>query len=255
MWRWKKKVIAKEDCYRDGTGEKQGLGGSQMGGKRKKISQQDRKIQTTPVMLIPSTREGLLTRLMQERELEMAKITRFRVRMQEEAGIQLDRLFSTDLARGEPCGREDCCPCKASSGRPNFKQASILYESKCDKGNPDKTGNSSLQEGNHHLEGMEESRKEERREGVYIGESSMSLYEQSKEHLSDAEGFQEWWHTCNRPSNAGATRGHKESLTLFSCFRYLKQHFFGFFRGLKYGRAFLEFSGALNSQNFVILGA
>jgi hypothetical protein len=34
--RWRKKVMVKEDCYRNSTGEKQGLGGSQMSGKRKK---------------------------------------------------------------------------------------------------------------------------------------------------------------------------------------------------------------------------
>ena len=54
MGRWKKNVMVMEDWYRDGTGDKQGLGGSQMGGKRKKISQQDGKIQTTTVMFIPS---------------------------------------------------------------------------------------------------------------------------------------------------------------------------------------------------------
>jgi hypothetical protein len=105
-------------------------------------------------MFIPSTRGGLLTRLMKERELEMAKITRFRVKMQEAGGIQLARLFSTGLAKCEPCGREDCNPCKSSSKGPNCKQASILYESKCDKCKPDKTANSSLQEVDHHLEGM-----------------------------------------------------------------------------------------------------
>ena len=63
----------------------------------------------------------------------MGKITRFKVKIQEEGGIQLARLFSIDLARGEPCGREDCNPCKASKKRPNCKQASILYESKCEK--------------------------------------------------------------------------------------------------------------------------
>ena len=42
----------------------------------------------------------MLTRLMRERELELAKITRFKVKMQEAGGIQLARLFSTDLARG-----------------------------------------------------------------------------------------------------------------------------------------------------------
>ena len=38
--------MAKEDCYRDNKDDKQGLGGSQMGGKKKKIFQQDGKIQT-----------------------------------------------------------------------------------------------------------------------------------------------------------------------------------------------------------------
>jgi hypothetical protein len=81
------------------------------------------------------------------------------------------------------------------------KQASILYESKCDKCNPDKTGNSSLQEGDHHLEGMEESRKEERRVEIYIGDLSRSLYERSKEHMSDAEGFQEGSHIVKHWTN------------------------------------------------------
>ena len=71
----------------------------------------------------------------------MGKITRFKVKIQEEGGIQLARLFSIDLARGEPCGRDDCNPCKASKKRLNCKQALILYESKCEKCNPDKTGN------------------------------------------------------------------------------------------------------------------
>ena len=94
-----------------------------MGGKRKKISQQDGKIQTTTVMLIPSTRGWLLTSLMREMDLELAKITR--VKMQEARGIQLSRLFLTDLARGEPYGREDCNPCKASSNRTNRSILSV----------------------------------------------------------------------------------------------------------------------------------
>jgi hypothetical protein len=46
-----------------------------------------------------------------------------------------------------------------------------------------------------------------------------------------------------------------ESLAFFGCFRDLKLHLFGVFRGLKYGRTFLEFSGALNSQNYAVSGA
>ena len=35
---------------------------------------------------------------------------------------------------------------------------------------------------------------DEKRTGVYYGESSRSLYERSREHLADAEGFQEGSH-------------------------------------------------------------
>ena len=43
----------------------------------------------------------------------MARITRFRVKYQEAGGIQLARLFSTDLAKGESCQREDCPHCSS----------------------------------------------------------------------------------------------------------------------------------------------
>jgi hypothetical protein len=47
-----------------------------------------------------------------------------------------------------------------------------------------------------------------------------------------------------------------ESLALFGCFfRVLKQHLFGVFRGLQYGSTFLEFAGALKSQNYAVSGA
>ena len=44
-------------------------------------------------------------------------------------------------------------------------------------------------EESNHKEG-----KEIRREGVYIGETSRSLYERSKEHVADAKSFKEGSH-------------------------------------------------------------
>ena len=88
-------------------------------------------MQTSTVMFIPSTRGGMLTKMMRDREFELSKIIKFKVKMQEAGGIQLARLFSSDLARGESSGREDCHPCRISLKRPNCKQSSILYESKC----------------------------------------------------------------------------------------------------------------------------
>ena len=56
-------------------------------------------------------KNGTLIKALKEAEIEISKITRFRVRYQEAGGIQLARLFSTDLGKGQPCGREECQPC------------------------------------------------------------------------------------------------------------------------------------------------
>ena len=118
MGRWKRKVMAKESWYMDKEPtEEDGQAGSKKRGRRivfqkdGKVKDEER-IETSTVMFIPSTRGGLLTRMMREREAEMSKITRFKIKMQESGGIQLARLFSTDLANGQHCGRQNCQPCE-----------------------------------------------------------------------------------------------------------------------------------------------
>ena len=88
-------------------------------------------------------------------------------------------MFSTDLAAGEACGREDCQPCGSrAENRPNCRSQSILYESSCVECNPADTT----------------IRKEDSRRGIYLGESSRSLYERAKEHFKDAEDFDQGSH-------------------------------------------------------------
>jgi hypothetical protein len=83
-------------------------------------------------MFIPSTKGGILTKMMRDNEIEMVKITRFRVKFQEAGGIQLARLFSTDPAKGESYQREDCPPCSSKEeNKTGSKQQSILYKSRC----------------------------------------------------------------------------------------------------------------------------
>ena len=127
LGRWRKKVMAKDDWYTDkeATADDDQAGANR-GGRMRSFQtdgnrKTDVKIETSTVMFIPSTRGGLLTSMMRERETEMSRITRFKVKMQESGGIQLARLFSTDL--GQPCGRQDCQPCKGSEGRKNCKKA------------------------------------------------------------------------------------------------------------------------------------
>jgi hypothetical protein len=113
----------------------------------------------------------------------MSKMTRFKVRYQEAGGIQLARLFSTDLGKGRPCGREECQPCGRHGSDeviPNCKQASIVYESSClicnqEDGKNKKDGN-------------------EGRNGIYLGETSRTLHERTKEQFKDATDFSEGSH-------------------------------------------------------------
>ena len=64
--------------------------------------------------------------------------------------------------------------------RPNCRAQSILYESKCEVCNPKPTSS--------HQEDPSQQ-KPASRKGIYIGETSRTLYERSKEHLKDAEDF------------------------------------------------------------------
>ena len=108
--------------------------------------------------------------MLKEKEDGLVRMTRFRVKIQEAGGTKLAAMFSTDLAKGESCGRDDCQPC-GSERRPNCKAQSILYESACTKCNDPSSP---------------QKQSTEDRIGIYVGESSHSLYEQSKEQLADS---------------------------------------------------------------------
>jgi hypothetical protein len=88
-------------------------------------------VKTTTVMFVPSSKGGLLTKMMKEREDVLVDMTRFRIKIQEAGGVKLKNMFSTDLAAGEHCSREDCMPCNDSEKKQNCKRQSILYESSC----------------------------------------------------------------------------------------------------------------------------
>ena len=179
--RWKSKMMAKNDWYEDKDKEPV-PGGRKTGQKRGFQKAGGETTKTSTVVFVPSSRGGKLVTLLKEREDELAKITKFRIRFQEAGGTKLALMFNTDLAVGLECGREDCQPCGSiPERRPNCKAQSILYESKCVECNPDK------------LSSQEECKKTGRK-GIYVGESSRSLYERSKEHLKNAEDFSKGSH-------------------------------------------------------------
>ena len=178
--RWKKKIMAKKNWYQDG--KKDGnLTKTRMKKNFQKGGNDKVNMEASTVIFIPSTKGGVLVKMMRDNEKEMAKITRFRVRFQEAGGIQLARMFSTDLAKGDACQRKDCPPCTSKEEKKtNCKQQSVVYESRCSLCNKEESS---------HL-----GEKETQREGIYIGETSRSLYERSKEHVEDAKSFKEGSH-------------------------------------------------------------
>ena len=76
------------------------------------------------------------------------------------------------------CGRADCVPCgQEGEQRINCKKRNILYESECLVCKEEKKAGKE----NDQMDGK----------GVYVGESSRSLYERAKEHQADRENLSE----------------------------------------------------------------
>lgn len=70
-------------------------------------------INTTTVVIVPSTKNGILVRKLKETEEEMAIMSDFRIRFQEAGGSKLSNQFNTNLSHGQHCGRI-CYPCECN---------------------------------------------------------------------------------------------------------------------------------------------
>ena len=99
----------------------------------------------------------------------------FRVKIVERTGTSLKSLFPTNnLWDGQMCEREDCTTCQQGAEMlPNCTKSSVLYENVCGLCNP-KAGE------DKELTGVRLDIPT-----LYVGESSRTIYERSKEHWSD----------------------------------------------------------------------
>ena len=193
--RWKKKMMEKESWYLDkeesdkGADDNKAMAGKKRG-KKNTFQKAGGQVKTTTVMFVPSSRGGTLVLMMREAEEHLARLTGFRVRMQEAGGVKLSSMFSTDLAKGMHCGRTESHTCNdGGEKRPACKAQSVLYESKCIECNPVSQLEADMDK-NSNLPGLKENREmEEGRRGIYYGETSRYLFERVQEHVKDAEDF------------------------------------------------------------------
>ena len=180
-WSWKRnerlksKIMKKNNWFQPGNEPRTNMGNQPSGRGRKSGMTGGQDAQVESVIFVPSTRGGILTRKLREREDELARLTGFSIKFQEAGGTQMLRMFSTNLGGGLHCGRKPCPPCDSSeeSNRGDCRARNLVYESSCTLCNPS----------------IRQEDTQVGRKGVYLGETSRSIHERSKEHQKDASDF------------------------------------------------------------------
>jgi hypothetical protein len=83
------------------------------------------------------------------------------------------------------CGRNDCITCRqGGDDLPDCKARSLMYDSKCRICNPPPDGHADANKSTTEEETISDRRAEP---SIYIGETSRSIYERSREHMQDAQ--------------------------------------------------------------------
>ena len=121
-----------------------------------------------------NTAGGLLCKRMQDVDHDLGRCTDLRVKMAEMAGTPLGLLLTSNNPWGQTdCLREDCVTCGQGGERlVDCKRRNILYESRCTLCN--------VEEGEKKAKTEDEISFLRAGKGIYVGESSRSLYERSK---------------------------------------------------------------------------
>ena len=127
----------------------------------------------TTIFKVPNTKNGILYSRLVKEESKLAKLTGYNVKLVEDSGIQLVRLFNRVSSR-EQCHWDKCVVCCERGNKPSRCRArNLVYEGVC-------------------LECMSEAesgKREAKEVGVYIGESSRTLAERSLEHANGAKNL------------------------------------------------------------------
>ena len=150
--------------------------------KKRKREEQQPEIRTTSVMFVENTPHGELCARLQNTADRIAGVSNRRVKMVEMGGTSLGQTFSNrNPWAGAGCERADCHTCH-QGGRADRKEdcfrRNILYESRCG------TCEDRIAE-----EEPSKKRKKNKQsfdeQNIYVGETSRSLYERTKEHIKD----------------------------------------------------------------------
>ena len=126
------------------------------------------------MLSVPNTASAGLASKLIRREPNLAKITKYNVKIVEKSGVQLGRLFQR-VYTPSSCRWPQCPVCPLNSGKGNSKcrVSNVVYEAKCFEC----------------LEMLERGDIQERDVGVYVGETSRTLLERALEHVTAADNL------------------------------------------------------------------
>ena len=144
------------------------------------------------LLQVPSTRGARLLKSLIKQEESLARVTGYNVKLVEKAGTPLARLFQRVYVP-QYCHGEDCHPCLFSSDKEASKcrMSNIVYEATCLLC----------------IEQLEKGSKEKKDVSKYIGESSRTLAEISREQVSGAGNLEyenfivKHWISCHNDSS------------------------------------------------------
>ena len=143
------------------------------------------------VMHVPSSKDSRLLRMMSKAEPRIAKITGYQIKFVEKPGRNLCNMFQKEASLTK-CYRDDCRVCFNSD--PKFpsccQQKGVVYLGVC-----------RLCDNEHKLNDKKQHK------GIYVGETSRTLYERAKEHyaslkrLEDRSFMLKHWSTTHSDLN------------------------------------------------------
>ena len=171
-WFKKSRRRGEQGDLRDGDQQKR-MGG---GMTDKWGSKYARELEVKTVLFVEQTPGGELAKRMRETLRGMEHTLGFRVKVAERTGQNLGSKFPlNNLWDGMKCGRTDCITCEQGLEElPPCTRVNLLYENICTRCNPGATRKGELMETRNDIP------------TVYVGESSRSIYERSREHWEGA---------------------------------------------------------------------
>ena len=123
------------------------------------------------VISVPNTKGSVLVDELIKVEKSLAELTNYNVKIIEQSGVQLCRLFQR-IHTPVVCHRNDCPVCEHNDGKKSSKckMSNVVYEAKCLEC----------------VELLNNNLLAEKDVGVYVGETSRTLMERALEHVAGA---------------------------------------------------------------------